>query len=198
MDFEDHFTSHSYRNLYWTAFESFINKELPSPECYPAKKTDPDAADLKLPESKLPLRDTSQPQRMIIAARCPTGAPPELQVGELWRGWERADIADEEKEKDVIFGTITEWLSRSDGNPFLPNDILLLRLPPTYEVELISLSKYYFYQTFKRSVKSTAAAPATPDVSMDGTDAPSLPDVDAPMIGSGTNKGQIRITADPV
>ncbi|KAJ7823155.1 hypothetical protein B0H14DRAFT_2370282, partial [Mycena olivaceomarginata] len=29
MDFEDHFTSHSYRNLYWTAFEAFINKELP-------------------------------------------------------------------------------------------------------------------------------------------------------------------------
>ncbi|KAJ7194625.1 hypothetical protein C8J57DRAFT_1650480, partial [Mycena rebaudengoi] len=38
MDFEDHFTSHSYRNLYWTAFEAFINKELPSPECYPARK----------------------------------------------------------------------------------------------------------------------------------------------------------------
>ncbi|KAJ7200368.1 hypothetical protein GGX14DRAFT_312675, partial [Mycena pura] len=29
MDFEDHFTSHSYRNLYWTSFESFINNELP-------------------------------------------------------------------------------------------------------------------------------------------------------------------------
>ncbi|KAJ7846949.1 hypothetical protein B0H14DRAFT_2308849, partial [Mycena olivaceomarginata] len=29
MDFEDHFTSHSYRNLCWTAFEAFINKELP-------------------------------------------------------------------------------------------------------------------------------------------------------------------------
>jgi hypothetical protein len=40
-----------------------------------------------------------------------------------------------------IFGTITEWLSRSDGNPSLPNDILLLRLPPTYEVELIALAQ---------------------------------------------------------
>ncbi|KAJ7917817.1 hypothetical protein B0H13DRAFT_1608051, partial [Mycena leptocephala] len=29
MGFEDHFTSHSYRNFYWTAFEAFINKELP-------------------------------------------------------------------------------------------------------------------------------------------------------------------------
>jgi hypothetical protein len=28
MDFEDHFTSHSYRNLCWTAFEAFINKEV--------------------------------------------------------------------------------------------------------------------------------------------------------------------------
>jgi hypothetical protein len=47
MDFEDHFTSHSYRNLCWTAFEAFINKELPSPECYPDRKpkTKPDTPD---------------------------------------------------------------------------------------------------------------------------------------------------------
>ncbi|KAJ6570733.1 hypothetical protein B0H10DRAFT_2237715 [Mycena sp. CBHHK59/15] len=37
MDFEDHFTSHTYRNFYWTSFESFINKQLNSPECYPSK-----------------------------------------------------------------------------------------------------------------------------------------------------------------
>ncbi|KAJ7866005.1 hypothetical protein B0H14DRAFT_2573561 [Mycena olivaceomarginata] len=37
LDFEDHFTSHTYRNFYWTSFESLINKELPSPECYPSK-----------------------------------------------------------------------------------------------------------------------------------------------------------------
>ncbi|KAJ7504742.1 hypothetical protein B0H11DRAFT_1709396, partial [Mycena galericulata] len=29
MDFEDHFTSHEYRNLYWTSFEAFINSEDP-------------------------------------------------------------------------------------------------------------------------------------------------------------------------
>ena len=34
MDYEDHFTSHEYRNLYWTSFEAFINKQDPSPECY--------------------------------------------------------------------------------------------------------------------------------------------------------------------
>ncbi|KAJ7842470.1 hypothetical protein B0H14DRAFT_2297674, partial [Mycena olivaceomarginata] len=29
LDFEDHFTSHSYRNFYWTSFENFINREDP-------------------------------------------------------------------------------------------------------------------------------------------------------------------------
>jgi hypothetical protein len=33
MDFEDHFTSHEYRHLYWTNFESYIEKCDPSPEC---------------------------------------------------------------------------------------------------------------------------------------------------------------------
>lgn len=35
MDYEDHFTSHKYRNLYWPSFENHINREQPSPECYP-------------------------------------------------------------------------------------------------------------------------------------------------------------------
>ncbi|KAJ7513269.1 hypothetical protein B0H11DRAFT_1649376, partial [Mycena galericulata] len=39
LDFEDHFTSHSYRNLYWTSFENFINREDPSPECYVSKRS---------------------------------------------------------------------------------------------------------------------------------------------------------------
>ncbi|KAF8122155.1 hypothetical protein EV363DRAFT_1405139 [Boletus edulis] len=34
LDHGDHYTSHVYRCLYWTAFEAAINKELPSPECY--------------------------------------------------------------------------------------------------------------------------------------------------------------------
>ncbi|KAJ8582754.1 hypothetical protein M405DRAFT_692838, partial [Rhizopogon salebrosus TDB-379] len=33
MDFEDHFTSHQYRNIYWTNFKSFIEQCSPSPEC---------------------------------------------------------------------------------------------------------------------------------------------------------------------
>ncbi|KAJ7153775.1 hypothetical protein C8R46DRAFT_821790, partial [Mycena filopes] len=34
MDFEDHFTSHEYVNLFWSSFEGFIESEDPSPECY--------------------------------------------------------------------------------------------------------------------------------------------------------------------
>lgn len=34
MDFGDHYTSHKYHNVYWTSFESFINSQDPSPECY--------------------------------------------------------------------------------------------------------------------------------------------------------------------
>ena len=30
----DHYTSHNFRNLYWTGFEASINNEKPSPECY--------------------------------------------------------------------------------------------------------------------------------------------------------------------
>ncbi|KAF9642032.1 hypothetical protein BDM02DRAFT_3076087, partial [Thelephora ganbajun] len=30
----DHYTSHRFRNLYWTSFETSVNNECPSPECY--------------------------------------------------------------------------------------------------------------------------------------------------------------------
>ncbi|KAF8123348.1 hypothetical protein EV363DRAFT_1180372, partial [Boletus edulis] len=33
LDHGDHYSSHSYRCLYWRAFENLIDKELPSPEC---------------------------------------------------------------------------------------------------------------------------------------------------------------------
>ncbi|KAF8991660.1 hypothetical protein BDQ17DRAFT_1432924 [Cyathus striatus] len=34
MDFNDYYTTHLFRNLFWVAFEHFINSQLPSPECY--------------------------------------------------------------------------------------------------------------------------------------------------------------------
>lgn len=35
----DHYTSHMFRNLYWTAFEGSVNAERPSPECYCSHRT---------------------------------------------------------------------------------------------------------------------------------------------------------------
>ncbi|KAJ6619346.1 hypothetical protein B0H10DRAFT_2216870 [Mycena sp. CBHHK59/15] len=45
MDFEDHYTSHKFNNLYWTSFEKFINEEEPSPECYRPKDVSPEQLD---------------------------------------------------------------------------------------------------------------------------------------------------------
>ncbi|KAJ4477604.1 hypothetical protein C8R41DRAFT_772885, partial [Lentinula lateritia] len=35
LGLEDHFTSHKFANLFWTSFESCIEQQRPSPECYP-------------------------------------------------------------------------------------------------------------------------------------------------------------------
>jgi len=39
MDFEDHFTSYQYHNLYWMNFESFVEQCCPSPEGHQSYKT---------------------------------------------------------------------------------------------------------------------------------------------------------------
>ncbi|KAJ7215440.1 hypothetical protein GGX14DRAFT_359631 [Mycena pura] len=39
LDFEDHFTSHQFAKLFWTSFESIVEQEIPSPECYPDRPT---------------------------------------------------------------------------------------------------------------------------------------------------------------
>jgi hypothetical protein len=61
MDFEDHFTSHSYRNLYWTAFEGFINRQLPSPECYPVRKLEETPESTEQPPEE-PLGESQLPE----------------------------------------------------------------------------------------------------------------------------------------
>ncbi|KAK0452778.1 uncharacterized protein EV420DRAFT_1246074, partial [Desarmillaria tabescens] len=42
MEYEDHFTSHEFQGLYWTSFESYIKKQMPSPECKPLKEGEDD------------------------------------------------------------------------------------------------------------------------------------------------------------
>lgn len=46
LKFDDHFTSHTYNNLYWTSFESHANRELPSPECYKSSTHSTDISEL--------------------------------------------------------------------------------------------------------------------------------------------------------
>ncbi|KAJ4477728.1 hypothetical protein C8J55DRAFT_536453 [Lentinula edodes] len=38
LDLDDHFTSHSYKNFYWTQFEHFVECQIPSPECHSSLK----------------------------------------------------------------------------------------------------------------------------------------------------------------
>ncbi|KAJ3900388.1 hypothetical protein F5879DRAFT_778801, partial [Lentinula edodes] len=38
LDLDDHFTSHSYKNFYWTQFEHFVECQLPSHECRSSRK----------------------------------------------------------------------------------------------------------------------------------------------------------------
>jgi hypothetical protein len=40
LDLEDHFTSHKFKILFWTLFETVINSEDPSPECYQTSDVD--------------------------------------------------------------------------------------------------------------------------------------------------------------
>ena len=47
LDYEDHFTSHKYNNLYWTSFEKLIDDEDPSPSCYSRKRVSTDNTDPK-------------------------------------------------------------------------------------------------------------------------------------------------------
>ncbi|KAJ6453628.1 hypothetical protein DFH09DRAFT_42866 [Mycena vulgaris] len=91
----------------------------------------------KLPANKLPLNDSSTPHRMVIAARCPTGAPRDLTAafGDFLAVADkvRGDDYTEEEATGEKFSNIVEWVVRSDGHPTEPGDIMLLRLPPTYE-----------------------------------------------------------------
>ena len=37
MEYGDHYTSHTYRNLFWTMYENFLDADMPSPECRTAR-----------------------------------------------------------------------------------------------------------------------------------------------------------------
>jgi hypothetical protein len=92
---------------------------------------------------------------MIIAARCPTGATEGLKdffcdalaTADAVRGKDQADEVRNNEVRVFIsfvrgmvlslevqkFSTVTEWVVRPDKQ-HLPGNIMLLRLPSTYEV----------------------------------------------------------------
>ncbi|KIM73533.1 hypothetical protein PILCRDRAFT_15186 [Piloderma croceum F 1598] len=50
MDYEDHFTSHKFRNLYWTTFEKYVEIEDPSLECRVTSNISPTNSMVEDPE----------------------------------------------------------------------------------------------------------------------------------------------------
>ncbi|KAJ7200363.1 hypothetical protein GGX14DRAFT_660279 [Mycena pura] len=102
--------------------------------------------------SSLPYGDgNSGSHRMIIAARCPTGASEDIK--RMWNDGLAAvdDVrAEDEKLEDAkgLRFKVTEAATRSDGDAELPADILTLRLQPTYQTP--------------RESKYPKAAPSTP------------------------------------
>jgi hypothetical protein len=67
MDYEDHFTSHKFSNLYWTSFEKFINEEDPSPECYHRKEVVPGESNPQSQDSaEPPLMDTNPDSNLSL------------------------------------------------------------------------------------------------------------------------------------
>ncbi|KAJ7728554.1 hypothetical protein B0H14DRAFT_3518584 [Mycena olivaceomarginata] len=88
------------------------------------------------PPRSQPLNDDSNAHRMVIAARCPTGAPADLQAA--WKGFiaaledvyfEDLDAADAANESYRL----TSWAGRSDGDKKKAFNNLYLKLEPTYE-----------------------------------------------------------------
>ncbi|KAJ7762268.1 hypothetical protein B0H14DRAFT_2633952 [Mycena olivaceomarginata] len=83
-----------------------------------------------------PLNDDSNAHRMVIAARCPTGAPADLQAA--WKGFIGAleDVYFEDLDAaDAAYESyrLTPWAGRSDGDKKKAFNNLYLKLEPTYE-----------------------------------------------------------------
>ncbi|KAJ7903688.1 hypothetical protein B0H14DRAFT_952702 [Mycena olivaceomarginata] len=127
---------------------------------------------------------------MIIAARCPTGATEGLKdffcdslaIADNVREKDQSDeVLDNEARVSISFvreivpslevqefSTVTEWVVRPDKQ-HLPGNIMLLRLPSTYEApaaaKTASPSKSSEATTKPRNIKSRKAA-EVPDVEM--------------------------------
>ncbi|KAJ7475565.1 hypothetical protein B0H11DRAFT_2194937 [Mycena galericulata] len=117
----------------------------------------------------LPFGDDHSPHRMVIAARCPTGATPEMEA--LYKDFLVAldgtrDTDQKVEEKNGERYKVTEWTGREDKDKTKPANLMMLRLKPTYEKPFGNRSLSPPRRV--RNSRSTAGG----DVEMPGVDKP--------------------------
>ncbi|KAJ7775926.1 hypothetical protein DFH07DRAFT_951830 [Mycena maculata] len=130
-----------------------------------------------------PMNDgNSKSYRMVLALRCPTGAPPELHAMFI-NGLATCDrIRGDDKQHEVDNNQrfdVTEWIISGENDP--DEDIVLLaRLHPTYEVPHNSSTKDSSSRTPRKRI-SKVDSTAKSDQLSDG-----MPDADADSVGPQT------------
>ncbi|KAJ7674295.1 hypothetical protein B0H17DRAFT_1208103 [Mycena rosella] len=109
----------------------------------------------------LPFGDDHSPHRMVIAARCPTGAMQKMES--MYKdflvvldGTRNQDQNVEDTNGDKF--KVTEWTGREDGDKDKPANLMILRLKPTYEKSLT-----IFLAVLARKVGDTYSPDMLPD-----------------------------------
>ncbi|KAJ7739458.1 hypothetical protein DFH07DRAFT_965748 [Mycena maculata] len=135
-----------------------------------------------------PMNDgNSKSHRMVLAFRCPTGAPPELRAmfinGLATCDRIRSDDEQHEVDNDQRFD-VTEWIISGENDP--DEDIVLLtRLHPTYEVPHNSGTKDSSSRTPRKRIRKVDST-AKSDQLSDG-----MPDADADSVGPQTTERKV-------
>ncbi|KAJ7757859.1 hypothetical protein B0H14DRAFT_3511808 [Mycena olivaceomarginata] len=123
------------------------------------------------PPPQLPFGDEHNPHRMVIAARCPTGATLKMEAThkEFLACLDGTRDIDEgvEKEKGQEFH-LFEWTSREDNDKKKPADLILLRLKPTYDKPYPNRARSPARRV--RNSRSTSPGGGDNDVEMAGDD----------------------------
>ncbi|KAJ7828156.1 hypothetical protein B0H14DRAFT_3466534 [Mycena olivaceomarginata] len=123
------------------------------------------------PPNWCPFGDEHNPHRMVIAARCPTGATLKMEDAhkEFLACLDGTRDIDEgvEKEKGQEFH-LFEWTSREENDKKKPADLILLRLKPTYDKPYPNRARSPARRV--RNSRSTSPGGGDNDVEMAGDD----------------------------
>ncbi|KAJ7743419.1 hypothetical protein B0H14DRAFT_2987487, partial [Mycena olivaceomarginata] len=147
------------------------------------------------PAHKLPMNDgNSRAHRMVLALRCPTGAPDELRtlfrnglaVCDAVRGQDEEREAESNQHFDV-----TEWVM-CKGDATDDDIVLLARLHPTYEVLSSDGRKDAAPRTPRKRISKVDSSAKTTAPSNEGSDAPmATPDIAERKIGDRYPPGRL-------